>query len=207
MRRWRKRLIVIAIGVTLLWLFIKLGILPSPRNIFYSKPVIIDETPILIKEIRSVGQLITATFYDEVVVDSLQTTKASRFISSINKLVPLLPPADKKLVLIARGKILAGTDLKLLGDSSVRTSADTVWLTLPKTKILDIIMNPSDFETFEEKGDWSPAAVTAVKLKAREKMIDRAFEQGIIEKANSKAKAVMEDFVRASGFKVILFLE
>jgi hypothetical protein len=38
-------------------------------------------------------------------------------------------------------------------------------------------------------------------------MIDRAFEQGIIEKANSKAKAVMEDFVRASGFKVILFLE
>ncbi len=145
--------------------------------------------------------------YDEVVVDSAETTKASRLINSLNRITPfpVLPPAEKQIVLIARGKVLAGTDLNLLTDNSVKISGDTIWLRLPPTKIIDAIINPTDFETFEEKGSWSHEAVTAVKLKAREKMIDHAFEQKIIYKASNKTKAVMEDFLHAAGFKIVLF--
>jgi hypothetical protein len=181
--------------------------MPSLNDLFSSKPAVIDETPIIIKEIRSIGQLITATLYDEVVVDSTETTKASRIINSLNKIGPFsfLPPADKKIVLIARGKVLAGTDLNLLADNGVKISGDTIWLQLPPTKIIDAIINPSGFETFEEKGNWSQDAVTAVKLKAREKMIDHAFDKNIINKASNKTKAVMENFLGAAGFKVVLF--
>ncbi len=205
-RRWTKRVIIIGISIAGIWMLRKMNMLPSLGNIFSSKPVVIDETPVLIKEIRSIGQVITATLYDEVVVDSAEITKASSLIRSLNTVTPLpiLPSADKQIVLIARGKVLAGTDLNLITDSSVRISHDTVWLQLPQTKIIDAIMNPSDIETFEERGNWSSEAVTAVKLKARDKMIDHAYDQNIIDKASTKAKAVMEDFLHAAGFRIVL---
>ncbi len=211
MRRRRLRTLfgVAAIAFVSIWLLQKINVLPTLREIFSPKPVVIDETPVLIKEIRSIGQLITATLYDEVVVDSIEITKGSRFVRSFNAIVPfrILPSADKQIVLVARGKVLAGTDLNLLADSSMKISGDTVWLQLPRTKILDAIINPSGYEIFVENGNWSPQAVTAVKLKAREKMIDHAFEQNIIDKASMKTKAVMEDFLHAAGFKIIVLSE
>ncbi len=205
-RRLRKIILVAAIVVAGIWLLQRINVLPTLREIFLPKPVLIDETPVLIKEIRSIGQLITATLYDEVVIDSIEITKGSRFVRTFNAIVPfrILPSADKQIVLIARGKVLAGTDLNLLTDSSLKISGDTVWLQLPGTKILDAIINPSGYEIFVENGNWSPQAVTAVKLKAREKMIDHAFEQIIIDKASMKTKAVMEDFLHAAGFKIIM---
>ena len=167
--------------------------LPS-WDIFSSQPVTIDDTPILIKDIRSLGQVITATFYDEVVVDSV-----------IKHRFPQLPITDDHLVIIARGKVLAGIDLKGLADSAVTVTKDTVRMRLPQTKVIDVIINPGDYETFEEKGKWGQEAVTAVKLKARDKITANAANKNIIEKANTKAKAVLEDFFHAAGFKVVLF--
>ena len=173
----------------------KMNWLPS-WDIFSSKPVTIDDTPILIKDIRSLGQVITATYYDEVVVDSL-----------IKRQFPQFPLTDDHLVIIARGKVLAGIDLKQLADSSVTVTKDTVRIQLPQTRIIDVIINPADYETFQEKGKWSPEAVTAVKLKAKDKIAANAFNKKIIEKATTKAKAVLEDFFHAAGFKVVLFEE
>jgi len=184
------KVILILVGILILK---KMDWLPS-WNIFSSKPVTIDDTPILIKDIRSLGQVITATFYDEVVVDS-----------TIKHHFPQLPVTDDQLVIIARGRVLAGIDLKLLTDKNVKVSKDTVWMQLPPTKILDVIINPADYETFEEKGNWNQEAVTAVKIKARAKITADAFNKNIIDKADTKAKAVLEDFLHAAGFKVVLF--
>jgi hypothetical protein len=205
-RRLRNIALVALIIVVLIAILRKAGIVPSLADIFKAKPVVIDETPVLIKEIRSIGQIITATAYDEVVIDSVVVTNASRIINSINAVspFPVLPSSQKQIVIIAKGKILAGTDLNLLTNESLKVSKDTVWLQLPRTKIIDAIMNPSDFETFEEKGTWTNEEVTAVKLRARQKMIDRALDQNIIEKASTKSKSVMEGFLRAAGFKTVI---
>lgn len=186
---WVKIILVLAAILILK----KMDWLPS-WDIFSSKPVTIDDTPIIIKEIRSLGQVITATYYDEVVVDS-----------TIKHPFPQLPVTDDKIVIIARGKVLAGMDLKLLADSSITVAGDTVWMQLPQTKIIDVIINPGDYETFQETGKWSPEAVTAVKLMAKGKITANAYTKNIIDKANSKARAVLEDFLHAAGFKVVLF--
>lgn len=163
-------------------------------DIFSSKPVTIDDTQIIVKDIRSLGQIITATYYDEVVVDSV-----------IERRFPRLPLTDDHLVIIARGKVLAGIDLKGLSDSSVTVTKDTVHMQLPQTKIIDVIINPGDYITFEETGKWNQEAVMAVKLKAKDKITANAINKKIIEKANTKAKAVLEDFFHAAGFKIVLF--
>jgi hypothetical protein len=76
---------------------------------------------------------------------------------------------------------------------------------LPQTKIIDVIINPGDYETFEENGNWSPEAATAVKLKAKTKIINDAINKNIIDTATTKAKLVLEDFLHAAGFKTVVF--
>jgi hypothetical protein len=202
MRKLPRPLIALLVIVVAYWLFTNV-VVPSMRNIFKSKPVVIDETPILIKEIKSIGQLITYTSFDEVVADTTIKTKGSAFVNNFNRItrLPILPSADKELVLIGRGKVLAGSDLSLLTDSSVSITKDTVRVYLPKVQILDAILNPSDFETFVEKGEWTNEEVILVKAKARRKMIEHAIQQNILPKADAKAKVIMEDFLRNMGYK------
>jgi hypothetical protein len=204
MRKFRKIIIAVLIIVFGYWWFTKM-VVPSMKNMFASKPIVIDETPILIKEIKSIGQLITYSLSDEVVADTTIVTRGSAFVNAFNKFVPVLPSADKQLVLIGRGKILVGTNLALLTDSSVSIKNDTVSIHLPKIDILDVILNPSDFETFVERGQWSNEEVILVKAKARRKMIEHALQQNIFPKADAKAKAIMESFLRNLGYKEVRF--
>ncbi len=206
MRKLRNVIITVIVIIAAYWLLQESDILPSWKDTFGAKPVVIDETPILIKDIKSIGQLITHISFDEVVADSAIVTRGSAFVNAFNRLapVPLLPSADKQLVLIGRGRVLAGTDLSLLADTSVTIKNDTVTIFLPKSKIFDAIVNPSDFETFVEKGEWTSEEVTLVKLKARRKLEARALQQNILAKADGKARSILQDFLENLGYKKVL---
>lgn len=105
----------VATIIVAIWIFQKLDIIPSAKDFFSSKPVVIDQTPIIIKEVRSIAQLITVTSYDEVVVDSVIIQNGPRIKNFLNHFSPYpILSIDKKIVLIVRGKVLAGTDLTIL---------------------------------------------------------------------------------------------
>lgn len=205
MRKVSKNIIILVIVVIAgIWI-VKKKIFPNLREVFSSKPIVVDETPILIKEIKSIAQLITVTSFDEVVVDSTVVTKSSALINSFNRItpVPLIPYVDKRIVLVVKGKVLAGIDLKLLNEQDIQVFADTVNIRLPKAIILDAIINPSDFETFDEKGKWQDAEVRAVKIKARDKMIERALQQDILAKADARSREIIKGFVLSAGYKYV----
>lgn len=206
MRKLRNRIIIILSVVAAFWLLQKIKIIPSLRDVFGAKPVVIDETPVLIKDIKSIGQLITYSFYDEAAADTLITTRGSAFVNAFNRLapLPLLPSADKQLVLIGRGKVLAGINLSLLTDTSLIVKNDTITLTLPKPQIFATVLNPGDFETFIEEGNWTNEEVTRVKLKARRKIEAHALQQNILEKAGTKAKEILKYFLVTMGFKKVI---
>jgi len=200
-----KRLIryIIILGlVVIIALLLKDRWLPSLKNIFKAQPVVIEDTPILIKEIHELAQLCTITAFDEVVADSAEIRKKSTFESLLPDMSGFggLPVTGKRIVIIGRGKIIAGTDLKKLNDQSVYAKGDSVSVTLPAAEILDAIMNPSDIETFSEVGEWSSDAITKVKVKARNMMTARALKQGILQKADARSKMLMENFLRSAGF-------
>ncbi len=73
---------------------------------FSSKPVIIDNTPLVIKEIKSLAQLNTATLYQEIVVDSLAP-------GIVSFAVP------REIVLIVKGKVTAGINLDEIKDEDI----------------------------------------------------------------------------------------
>ena len=177
-------------------------VFPSFKNIFRSQPVVIDETPIIIKEINTLAQLITVTFTDEVVLDS---AKVGNGIPSILPLSigTILTPSVDKLVIIGRGKVIAGTDLKKIYDRDVFVEGDSIRVNLPPAEILQTIINPSGFETFIEQGSWSESAVTSLKIKIRDRITKQALEQQILKQANERSRNIIDVFLRNTGFKKI----
>lgn len=203
-----KRLIkygIIAALVIMIALLLKNTWLPSVMNIFKPKPVVIDNTPILIKQINELAQLCTITVFDEVVADSVEIRSKSVVESLLPDLSAFgsLPITGRRIVIIAKGKIVAGTDLKKLQQQSIFVHEDSVAVLLPHAEILDAIINPSGIETFSEMGSWTDKEITAVKIKARTKMINRALQQNILTKANERSKMLMENFLRGTGFKKV----
>ncbi len=199
-----KRLSVSILLAAAAWLVLsQLNVLPSISDLFKSKTVIIDNTPVLIKEIKQIAELTTAISYDEVVVDSVKFNNVPFIIT--NPLAPGLVTKDK-IVLIARGKVIAGVDLKEIKEKDIFIDKDSISIRLPQPNILSSIINPSDFETFSEKGNWANAEVTLVKEKALRMIKQRAIEQNILRTAAEKAKSVLEQFLGSAGFtKVHLY--
>ena len=195
-------LFIAAFILVIFFVFKKINILPSIKDIFSSKPVLIEETPILIKEIKTLAQLMTVTYSDEVVMD---TFKLGIGIPSLVPIIggSMLSPALDKLVIIGRGKVIAGTDLKKMQEQDITQTGDSINIKLPSATILETVLNPSDFETFIEKGNWSDAAVTTLKVKIRNEMNNRALQQNVLDQADVRSKNIMETFLKNTGFKKV----
>jgi hypothetical protein len=198
----QKYLLAIAAILVIIFLFQKINWLPSFKNIFSSKPVIIEETPVIIKEINTLAQLITITYSDEVVMD---TAKVGNGMPSLlpTAIGSILTPSVDKLVIIGRGKVVAGTDLKNLQEKDMNITGDSIHVVLPHSKILETIINPSDFETFIETGKWNEDAVTALKIKIRNQINQNALQQNMLQQADERSKNIIENFLRSTGFKKI----
>ena len=198
----KKPLILIVLVLSIILILQQIHILPSLKNWFKPKPVLIDNTPLVITKIKTIAQLNTAQLYAEVVVDSTVITRtgiALDVMRNINILpVPELP--QKKLVLIAKGRVIAGIDMQLLNPEDVFAKEDSVSLLLPAPAILGVITNPADFETFTEDGTWSNTDVQLVKAGARRKLLQAAADQHLLQQAGNRSKAVLEQFLRTSGF-------
>lgn len=198
-----KNVFFIATFLLLIFLvFQKINVLPSFKNVFSSKPVLIEETPILIKEINTLAQLMTITYSDEIVMDTVKTG------IGIPSLVPviggsMLSPALDKLVIIGRGKVIVGNDLKKIQENDISQTGDSINIQIPASTILETIVNPSDFEIFIEKGNWNDAAVIALKLKIKNEMNSRAIKTNILSQSDQRCKNIMETFLKNSGFKKV----
>jgi Protein of unknown function (DUF4230) len=203
---WIRIIAIMLIMLVLVMLYAKWKGLPSFSSWLEAKPVVIDETPLVISEIKKIAELHTAKLYCEVVADSviISPGEAAMLTMQASGAFPILPSMvfskGKKMVLIAKGQVIAGLDLSALNEKNIVVRNDSVWINLPPAKILDIITNPSDFEIFTEEGDWSSNEINAVKQKAVGLMRAEAMRRGLAEQANERAQKLMAEFLKASGF-------
>ncbi len=165
----------------------------------------IQDTPVIITKIRSLGELTTACYYDEMV---LSRTKQNAFSSSaLGSLARegLGKDVDDHLVLIAKGTVRAGVDLMEMTEQDIRFVGDTAYIRLPAPKYLDVIVNPSGFEVFAETGKWSHEEVTGLQDTARQRLLMGADHYGLKSKAYAGAMDAVTDLLTASGYTYIRF--
>ena len=164
------------------------------------KDLTIDDTAIIVTQIQTLGELTTACYYDEIVL----TRSKPGALSSL-PLGPLTRDGSDHLVLIAKGTVRAGIDLKSMGPDDIRFSGDTVFVRLPAPQYLDVIVNPSDFEVFAESGKWSHEEVTALLGTARQRLVMEADHSALKAKAYEGAMEAVTDLLTASGYTYIRY--
>lgn len=205
-RKWIILILIVVIG---LWLWHAFSTIPALSTWFKEGPVRIDETPLLITEVKKIAELHTAKLYCEVITDSVVTSGTGSAFNAISKtrLLPIMIPGslfgEKKIVMIVKGQITAGIDFGEIEESRMRIKDDSVWLTIPRARIIDIVVNPSDTEIFLEDGSWSSTEQIAVKQKAIMIMRREAEAKQLIQQAETKAVLLMRDFLLSTGFSFV----
>lgn len=189
---------IILIGIAYV-ILTKLNILPNVMGWFASKPVLIQHTPVVIQNIRAMSELVTMATYDEAVIEFRATDEANM----MNKLLRS-NTVTKHLVLIAKGTVYAGVLLQAMPDSSIHVTQDSIHIQLPKATILEVKCNPSDTEIYIEEGNWTTVEINELKNKAKQKLLDNAIYNGILTKADTRAKQVMLSFLLGIGFKKVV---
>ena len=134
----------------------------------------IDDTPIHIESIKTIAEISTVSYKDEVVMDSIEFYKQQNSVYDPREWIRMYDRnVKRRLTLIIRGEVKYGINLTD-GSYSAASNEDSIWLKLPTPKILDIIVTPSKTEVFQEKGDWSDNARTSMEMQAKMKLKESA---------------------------------
>jgi hypothetical protein len=168
----------------------KIGLLPSLPSLFHKGAAKIEETPVIIQQVKNIAQLFTQTFYDEYVYDTG---------------VIRTPPfnANKRLIFIAKGEVIAGFDLSELNEKSILRHDKSIVVKLPPARVLDVVINPSGFETFIEEGDISFEESKKFHEDARRIFERNARQKGILKNSAEQGRQMLEKFFRLLGFESV----
>jgi len=147
--------------------------------------IIIDKTATVVEEIRKISEFTSACYYEEMVLGYKKKK-------------------NDEMVLIANGKVRAGFDLSSLESDDVMTNGDTLFIELQPAKIFDIIINPSGYDVFVEKGKWSHKQMTTIKDDARNKLEANANAYGILDKATEYGTAKLSTIFKTFGYKEVI---
>ena len=188
--------------VLVIWLFFKIKNLPSISNLFKPKNIEIQNTPVVVKQIQALAQLVTVSMYEELVVDSNATDK-----KILN--LPLLPDITlrndaKTLVVVGKITTHVGVDMQKLSTGDISGTTDSIHILLPAAEVLDAIINPSGVTVFIEQGEWNNQAVINLKNKIRYIAIADAQSRGLLSQSEVKARQIITGFFTAAGYKKVV---
>jgi hypothetical protein len=179
-----------------------------------SRGIKIDNTAIIIEEVKKISQMFTASYYDEMAIDTFKYQEKDLISRAWTGLVAPRPGFRKsdtdiglrrvELVVVARGTIMAGYDLSEIQLEDMIIEGKTVTLVLPPPQILEVIINPSDFEIFFEEGRWELHDVLEVQTKAAFTMQQRAIERGIFEASQINATRILQNYFLSLGFSHVI---
>lgn len=202
--RWvRNILLVFLLALASWWLLGKIDLLPSPGELFRPKAVEIDQTPLVIRQIKPLAQLATITAYTEVAADSSVRTSVGERLRDVINPFSMGVAMSRNLVVVGKVVIHAGVNLEKLTPQHIFIRGDSVSIQLPAAEILDVIVNPSGTDIFLEEGAWDNAAIVALKTKIRNKAVAEVQANGILFHTEERAKEVLLNFFRAAGFTKI----
>lgn len=168
----------------------KIGLLPPLKALLRGGAAEIAETPVIVQQVKNIAQMFTQTFYDEIVYDTgvMRTPVFSQ---------------NKRLIFIAKGEVIAGFDLSELGESAIMRRGRSIVVKLPPARVLDVVINPSGFETFIEEGEISFEESKRFHEDARRIFDENARRKGILRNSAEQGRQMLEKFFRLLGFETV----
>ena len=163
------------------------------------KPTIA-ETKNVVEHVREISEFTTACYYEEFVVHETKMVVKESLLG-FHKEQP--DSTQNELVLLLKGIARAGFDLSKLTEGDLVAHSDTLAINLPAPELFDVIINPSDYEVFVEKGKWSHEEIQAFQVQAKEQLRTHALEEDIIGKAKTEGKERLANLFKTFGYKIV----
>lgn len=185
----RLRVTAVAAAVIIVAVVI-LKLVSASRNneISLSADNSIDITPEQIQSIKDIGEWEFLSVTDEEMVD----TTRRRLL------------ATDRLVRIYYGTMRLGINMHHVRPGWIRTSGDSVSVTLPPVTLLDLdFIDEARTRSFYESGRWTAADREAMYRRAHRMMTARGLTPSNINSARNNADAQMRSLLRSIGFRHI----
>lgn len=158
---------------------------------------------VLVNEIRaaalvSLGQIGTVTIKKE----RDKTSEADSMLAGLrNRML------GEELVMDVGVRIVAGVNLKHLGEDDVRIDGNRVSITLPPTKVLMVYVDESLTRVVERKKGWLSShdisLMDAARREAMDAMVTAAIDKGLFQRAGQQAAATVAALARGLGVENI----
>ena len=157
----------------------------------------IDETPMHIESIKTIAELSTVSYKDEVVMDSIEFYRSKKSVYDPREWMRIYDRNIKRrLTIIVKGEVKYGINLTD-GNYNIKSNKDSIWLQLPPPIILDILISPRKTEVFQETGKWNDIARKELELLAKRKLKLNAEKLNLGEKAKVNVihffKSILDD--------------
>lgn len=174
----------------------------------------IDNTPLKVEQIRSILELNTLRFQDEVVVDSteyyrdgMDATKGTiEKLTNYHQLKNGLTSngLKRRLTLIVKGELIYGVNLKTK-DFTIVPKGDSLVISIPSPELLSINVTPKGTDTFEENGIWKDYERQLLIKKAKQKMINSGIGLKLPQRAKEPLEKLLKSLVRSDKKVVVVF--
>lgn len=150
----------------------------------------------VIKELRTLNRLETASFTIEKIIDA--GTSGNAFQQFLY---------GDQILLIAHGQIIAGIDLSKLEKDDVQISEKSIILKLPAPEILVTTLDNGQTRVYDRRQGILSKGDKNLESNARKVAIDTitdaACKGGILQSAADNAKKQLSAFLKALGFTTI----
>ena len=194
---------VIVAVAAIAFLFAAGSSLFNPANLFsfmrHKNTLTVERTPMNVQDVRAVGKLVTASYYDEIIVkcnkkDLVKTNQGDK---------------AGEMVIIQKAHARIGIDLETLRDDDIQVQGDTtILIKLPPVKCLHFIMNPSDTDIYSEsKGNkgWTFEQMQEAMEPVKDELMKQVEASKVMDKARQGAEDLLTEFFTAFGYKHVVF--
>ena len=158
----------------------------------------IDKTAAVVEQVRRMGELSSAGFYEELVL----TDRDDSYLGELRRLDGVRRIAGSgDFVIICKGRVRAGFDLAKMKPSDFSVSGDTLRVTLPPVEVLDVIINPTNYEHFS--GHRTHEETVGIILQAKQRLRLDAIQAGVLDQAEASGVASLQRLFSSLGYKQV----
>jgi hypothetical protein len=165
-------------------------------------PVIIPNPTTILREIKDLSRLETASFEFE------------KIITAETKQDILWGALGESLIFVANGKVFAGVDFADMADGDIQVyDPVTVYVHMPEAQIFEdvpVLNNDLSYVADRDTGILTradPNLETQVRQSAEQAIRDAADESQILQRADNNAREFMTAFLSELGFENIIFTD
>ena len=146
-------------------------------------------------QVRRIGELSSAGYYEELVL----TDHDDSYLAEIKRATGLNRlTGNDDFVIICKGRVRAGFDFTKMEAADFAVTGDTLRLTLPPVEILDVVINPTDYELFA--GHRTHEETIGIVLLAKQRLRADAVRAGILDQAEVSAEATLRRLFASMGY-------